>query len=271
MSLAFDSTQSAYEQLAEVYDCWLSGDPAAAPCLGYYIERLRGEKGPLLELGCGTGRISVGLAAAGQRVLGVDCSHLMLRLAEKRLAATAIPPGGGARFAEARFERLPAEAQSFGAVLLPMRTVGHLDTDPEVRACFSEAARVLRPGGLLLLDHYVFDRNWAEAHDGLRRLMYAGADPRVEGSLLIWDRYDYEFDRRFLRATVFLEQIESGAHEPTVRKVGFDFRWFDAEELIALAESAGLRLDSLHGGFDGRPFDEEGEDIVLCLRKSKER
>lgn len=257
----------AYERLAGVYDRWLSGDDAAAPCLAFYRRALRGEDGPVIELGCGTGRIAVALAVDDHDVLGVDASPAMLAQARARAARMARPPAGALHFAAGTFARLPAASGAFGAALLPMRTLGHLLDDDAARACFAEVARVLRPGGRFLLDHYRLDRAWAEAHDGVEQLMYAGREPGAHRALLIWDRYDYAFAQRALRCTVRIETIGSAAGERASERVEFAFRWFEAEEVVALAEAAGLALEGRWGSFDMAPLDAESEQLVLAFRK----
>jgi len=130
-------TEPLYDRLAGVYDRWLSGDEAAAACQDFYRGQLAGERSSVLELGCGTGRICRALAGDGVPITGLDLSMSMLRA-----GATA-----GARLVRGDFTRLPFADAAFAAVLLPMRTVGHLTADDQVAAAFAEVTRVLRPGG----------------------------------------------------------------------------------------------------------------------------
>jgi SAM-dependent methyltransferase len=102
------------------------------------VDALDGIAGAVLEVGVGTGRVAVPLAAAGVRVLGLDLSPAMLaRLHEKD---PAIPLGC------ADATRLPVADDTVGAVLLAH--VLHLVAD--WRAVIDEVDRVMRPGGVLL-------------------------------------------------------------------------------------------------------------------------
>lgn len=257
---------AAYERLAAVYDRWLTGDDASERCLAFYRDALRGPTADVLELGCGTGRISVALAADGHRVVGLDGSAAMLARAERRLAARLADPGE-LRFVNGVFDQLPFPNGAFDAVLLPMRTIGHLTTESQRQACFCEVARVLRPEGVFLLDHYQLDRLWAEAHDGVPRLMYAGASDDTATAVAIWDRYDYDFAQRRLHCTVRVQEVAYCPQDGSGEDVVFDFCWFAAEEVKGLGEAAGLEVAACWGSFDRAPYDDRSDDMVFTFLK----
>src|SRR5215212_3626315 len=79
---------AAEAQLARYYD-WEHDSLVADATL--YAELARRGGGPVLELGCGTGRILKALVRAGQRAVGVDASPTMLARAEARLRAEQAP------------------------------------------------------------------------------------------------------------------------------------------------------------------------------------
>src|SRR5688500_7239858 len=84
------STQHSIEEVvARYYD--LEHDAPAAD-VALYRELARRGGGPILELGCGTGRVLAALAQAGHCVVGVDCSAPMLARAEARLQASSPAP-----------------------------------------------------------------------------------------------------------------------------------------------------------------------------------
>jgi ArsR family transcriptional regulator len=99
----------------------------------------------LLDIGTGTGRLLELVAPRATRVLGVDMSRDMLALARARLAERGLADRAVVR--QADMYRLPFADAAFDAVALQM--VLHYAEDPA--AALAEAARVLRPGGLLLI------------------------------------------------------------------------------------------------------------------------
>src|SRR4051794_41763718 len=83
-------TGSPYDSIAELYDPWSA---SVVEDVGFYLEEARRAGGPVVELGVGTGRIAVPIAADGIRVIGVDSSRRMLDVCARRAALA----GGGPR------------------------------------------------------------------------------------------------------------------------------------------------------------------------------
>ena len=157
-----------YDELGER---WHEGDVHAIALLraetptrlAYLLERLEREGVPfgarVLDIGCGGGLISNPLAAAGFRVKGVDRSAPSLEAALSRA-----PAGGEARYAVADALSLPEPDGSYDAALM-MDLLEHLD---EPARAVAEAARVLKPGGLLFF--HTFNRtpeSWLLAVKGI--------------------------------------------------------------------------------------------------------
>jgi SAM-dependent methyltransferase len=128
----------SFDRAAEYYDATRSLSPAAeAQVTAVLAEALIGH-GPVLEIGVGTGRIALPLAATGLEVVGIDLSQPMLhKLVAK---ATTVP------VAQADCTALPFPDASFGAVVASH--VFHLV--PEWRDATLEVLRVLRPDGVFL-------------------------------------------------------------------------------------------------------------------------
>lgn len=133
-------------------------------------EAFGGRPADVLDLGCGGGFLSNELAAAGHRVVGVDCSPSSLELAKKR------DKTGTVRYLGGDLARLPLPASSFDAVCA-MDVLEHVEA---LGAALDEVARVLRPGGRFY--YYTFNRNplsWLLAVQGVRWIRNAPANVHV--------------------------------------------------------------------------------------------
>ena len=94
----------------------------------------------ILELGCGTGRISIPLAVCGFSVTGVDADKNMLKLAEQKAHGLDI------EFIEANFIDLDL-SKKFDVVLMPYNAFQHIHSDEDVSKFFDNLKNAVRPGG----------------------------------------------------------------------------------------------------------------------------
>jgi SAM-dependent methyltransferase len=135
----------AYEYLAAIYDDWI----VTAVDIPFYVATAVESGGPVLELGVGTGRIAIPIAAAGVKVIGVDSSDAMLDLARRKAASDPavsenldLRPGDIAA---------PPVQESFPLVICPFNTMLHLAPDARERI-FTVVADLLSSEGEFIFD-----------------------------------------------------------------------------------------------------------------------
>ncbi|WP_405867585.1 MULTISPECIES: class I SAM-dependent methyltransferase [unclassified Streptomyces] len=141
-----------YDKEAVAYDATRGGEPRAAAAADAVLGLIPTDAGRLLDVACGTGIVTMRLAAArpATRVTGADLTYGMARMAAARLP-------GSVLLADSR--RLPFPDGTFDAVT-SVWLLHLLDEPADVRAVVAECARVLRPGGV-----YVTTVDKASAHD----------------------------------------------------------------------------------------------------------
>jgi ubiquinone/menaquinone biosynthesis C-methylase UbiE len=154
----------SFDRAAGFYDATrrLSPEVTAAQT-AQLRQALRDTRGPTLEIGVGTGRVALPLAAAGQRLVGVDISSAMLATLHDKSPA-ALP------LVQADAISLPFRDGSFGAALVAH--VLHLVSD--WHAVVDELRRVVRPGGVLLVTRGA-QRSGAGLHAEITRRTRAAA------------------------------------------------------------------------------------------------
>ncbi|MFE3138190.1 class I SAM-dependent methyltransferase [Streptomyces scopuliridis] len=144
-----ETIRSVYQELAEEYDQRIPGEgPSDEGFTEAERTFLLGKVRPgqrVLDLGCGTGRFTVPMAELGAQVSGLDISRAMLDVAGRKLAAR----GLSADLREGDMSRLPFPDSSFD-VVTSMLALMHIPLDDREKV-FSEAARVLRPGGRMII------------------------------------------------------------------------------------------------------------------------
>src|SRR5439155_23027170 len=129
---------SSYDAIAELYDPWSA---SVVEDVAFYLEEARRSGGPVVELGVGTGRIAVPIAADGIRVIGVDSSRGMLDVCARRAALACVELDlrvGGLRQL--------AISECVPLVICPFRSLLHMHTDEDRRRVFAAARDLLRPG-----------------------------------------------------------------------------------------------------------------------------
>ncbi|MER7759606.1 methyltransferase domain-containing protein [Streptomyces sp. NPDC097619] len=141
--------RSVYQEIATEYDERIPGEGVSDDLFtasehDFVLSKVRaGQK--VLDIGCGTGRFTVPMAAAGAEVSGLDISRAMLDVTAGKLAARGLT----ADLREGDMAHLPFEDASFD-VVTSMLALMHIPLGDR-QAVFAEIARVLKPGGKLVI------------------------------------------------------------------------------------------------------------------------
>jgi SAM-dependent methyltransferase len=231
---------SPYDRIAEIYDPWSA---SVTEDVGFYLDEARRSGGPVVELGVGTGRIAVPIAADGIRVIGVDSSRGMLDVCARRAALTGVDIDlrVGDLLEPPVHERVPL-------VICPFRSYLHLHTDDERRRALRAAHNLLVPHGRLVFDVF------APAADDID----ATHDRWLEREPGIWERAVWDTSRRTLTLSV--------RREPETETT-MTLAWLDPGEWRSLLAEAGFDVEACYGWFDRSPFT-GGEDTVWVARRS---
>ena len=216
------------------------------------------EGGPVLELGVGTGRLALPLAARGLLVHGVEASPVMVERLRAKPGGADLPVTLGDFTDVTVTEPGPG---SFGLVVLAFNTVYALPTEEAQVACFANAARHLRPGGRFVVDAWVPDPG-RFVDGGSVSLRYVTSDRlSVEAT-----RIDVDAQRMETVQVVFDRAGGAGAAGRT-RLFPANHRYAGPPELDLMARSAGLRREQRWAGWDRRPFDVGSRAHVSVYRR----
>lgn len=203
----------------------------------------------VLDVPCGWGRHTELLAEAGCDAFGADLSWPLLRRAPRRAG-----PAGAARYAAADVRALPYRDGSFDAVVNVFTSLGlFLDDAEDVRA-LREAWRVLRPGGLFLLESMHRDDVIAAYAERDEWELPDGTEVRVR--------------RRFDPVTgISYESLRWRRGRERGRKA-HALRLRTGTEVAALLAAAGFTDVEWFGDWDGSAFRHDSTHLVAVARKS---
>lgn len=256
-----DATEGwhGWDDYARFYD-WENAHTHGRKDVAFWREIARGVDAPVLELGCGTGRLLMPVARVAQPVTGIDRSEAML--ARARVRAKRLPPAKRPAIVRGDIRTLPFATAAFGLVIAPYGLLQSLLTDRDLAAVLGESARVLRRGGQLGVDLVPELAHWPEYQSRVRL-----QGPSARGTRLTLVESVRQDRRR--RLTIFDERfVERQGRRDRLRRFSLVFRTLPLADTIARIERAGFRIESVLGDYRGRPWDARAEAWVLLARKS---
>ena len=222
--------------------------------LGFYISAL-GEKKDILELGCGSGRLSRALAARGHRVTGLDNSSEMLARARAWDTATTYVHGDMTEF---------SLQKRFDAVIIPYNTLNLLPEPGKVGHCLQHIRDHLRDDGLLLLQ--IFLPGGATLATGASRTFQFRIFTRPDGGKIIKEtlkNYQQENQRMTLTER-YRVRPKQGTGKTEDLAHTLDLLALSSADWRGLIRKAGFTISREYGDYTLSPF-VEGKDSRLLL------
>jgi SAM-dependent methyltransferase len=227
---------SAYDRIARLYDPW---SVSVVEDVDFYVDEAVRSGGPVLELGVGTGRIAVPIARAGVRVVGVDSSEGMLTVAREQAERAGVELD--LRLGDLRD---PPVDEQFALVVIPFRTLLHMQTDDDRRAALATVRARLHEGGRFVFDVFTpGDDDIAETQGRW-----------IEREPGIFERADWDVDSRTLVLRVSGDGTEAE----------LSLAWLPVERWRELLAEAGFVVEGLYGWFDRTPYSGHEDSIWVC-------
>lgn len=234
--------------------------------VAFYTAQALALGGPVLEVGCGTGRLSIPLARAGVEVWAVDVSEAMLGQLRAKLAMEPSDIRARVRFIHQDATALDLPGGSARLAILPFNVLMLIPDDVPERRALNAVARHLAPGGGFALDvmnpatlPWEADptpvqsqprRNPATGNPYVRHAQASAVDGRGVQRIAGW--YDELLPDNAIRTTRF----------------AFDWRMIDRTQLDRMLADAGLTPDGVTGDFDGAPWTADSRRIVATGRRA---
>ena len=220
---------------------------------------------PILELGCGTGRVLLPLLEAGHTVTGIDISPALLEICREK---TRNPQHAShITLVEADLRTFDIPEQIFRFAFCTSNTLMHLTTQAEQLAALQNAHRHLQEDGLLLIDLFNPDLSRLFAVNGLQELADQWQDEATGTQVLKWSVRTIDWAEQ-LQETLFIyeEVLPDGTTRRTLCPFTLRFLWCSEAEL--LLEKAGFTVEGAWGDFDGAPYEMHSEHLILLARKT---
>jgi SAM-dependent methyltransferase len=201
--------------------------------------------GCVLDVACGSGRHTIALSASGFDVVGLDISADLLDIAKKRGARALVR--GDMRF-------LPFKVGAFAAAVNMDNSFGYLPTEKEDEQSLAEVKRVLKAGGLFVLD--LFNREKLSIKYGAK-----DASPKL---------YEYPSFTMHQERTVSLDGGWLCDHWTIKRRADNQVKVFDHKvrlythtQLESMLSKTGFNVLAIFGGYEKQPFSADSPRLII--------
>jgi len=248
-----------WDEYAPFYD-WENARTLGRRDVPFWLRMTGVVTGAVLELGCGTGRVTMPLAHEGVHVVGVDRSAEMLARARRRVARQrrGIRPDlvrGDIRY-------LPFPEGSFELAMAPYGVLQSLLSERDLKAALAEVARVVESDGMFGLELVADLPSWSE--HGKRVSMRGRRRPGgAQVTLLESVRQD-----RAKGLTIFDQEfVERRGSAVRRRSFSLAFRTLSVPQMTKRLENAGFQVEMVLGDYQGGPWDPRAEVWIIMARK----
>ena len=240
------TSSARYYDLAPVYQERADKD--------FYLARARESSGPVLEIGCGTGRILVPIAQAGVDITGLDASPAMLDICRARLLAEGLAAplvlGDMRQFDLGR---------KFALITIPFRPFQHLLDPPGQIACLEAVRRHLAPGGRLIFDVFDPKLEGLLAKDGAEFVEFDFTSHEGRAMQRSVRRLRHDRPRQVLEMELIFTDKASG--ERTIAPL--TMRYFFRYEMEHLLARCGFQVREVLGDLAGSPVGPEARELIF--------
>jgi SAM-dependent methyltransferase len=248
-----------WDEYADFYD-WENARTMARRDVPFWTRVAAAADGAIIELGCGTGRILLPLARHGISVIGIDFSERMLARARTRVRRARL--ASRARLLRGDIRHLPFPDNRLGLVMAPYGILQSLTTDADLRSTLRAGARVLRPGGRLVMELVADLPAWQE-YSEVTRLRGWRPGRKTHLTLIESVRQD-----RARGLTLFEQRyVESREGRKRSKRFALAFRTLSVAQMARRLERAGLQVTARLGSYDGDPWTPRSDTWILIAEK----
>ncbi len=272
---------------ARVFDLQNADDPLLEAEAAFFLEEMNLSAGPVLDLGCGTGRILIPALKREINIYGCDLSEAFLRRArdagveadievENRLWRVDLGnpdqcPDKSSAARSAAFDSLvdeiPDASGGFVLAIAAFRTFDHLAIDGQHAAFLRSMHRMMHPEGRLLLNLANPMGADLESAMGEKVLLRDDLiDPETGHHIAWWGATHFEPGTNLILQAWCYDFIAPGGRVVESYHFPLTMRWTPDAEFRVLAGNAGFRVSNVWGGFDREPYARGTGDAVYELR-----
>lgn len=248
-----------WDAYADFYD-WENARTLGRRDVPFWLRMTAAVPGPVLELGCGTGRVTMPLAHEGVRIVGVDRSSEMLARARRRVQRQR--RGARPLLARADIRALPFPDGSLPMVMAPYGILQSLLSERDLRAALREAARVVAPDGIFAMELVADLPAWGEYG---RKVSLRGRRRPGGSQITLFESVRQDRARRL---TIFDQEfVERRGRATRRRAFALTFRTLTVPQMSRRLRAAGFSVEAVLGDYDGGPWHRDADAWIIVARR----
>ena len=252
---------TSYDDWADAYDSIYSYVREDIP---FYVQEALHSGGPVLELGCGTGRVTVPIAQVGIDVVGLDNSEGMLKRARSK--ARDLDPGHGNIDLQMGDMREFSLGRTFPLIIVPFRGFLSLLSIEDQVNCLASIRDHLEPDGRLIFNIFVPDPQMLVEDEDAAFHLRDVTDPDTGRTSIVWQQTRVDNHNQILSVRLIVDETDVQGTVGRRYYRDYQIRYAYRYEVLHLLERSGFEVVDLYGDFNGTPFDDESGEMVWVAR-----
>jgi SAM-dependent methyltransferase len=239
----------------ELYDILCTGLDYG---LDFYLGLAAKARGPVLDIGCGTGRVMLPCLQRGIDIDGLELAQPMIDQLERKAAALNVQ----ARVYQGDMGdfRLP---RSYALAMIPFNAIIHNMTQAAQIRCLECCREHLAPGGLLAFDTFFPGLGIIGVAANTRVLEGEMRHPGTGEVLRVYDTRTFRRVEQIFHSITEVEAVDAAGNSRVIQRSEFETRWIYKEEMALLLRVAGFSRWRIDGDFESRPLTQETDAMVV--------
>lgn len=253
-----------WDEYAPFYD-WENARTFGRRDVAFWQRIVSERAGRVLELGCGTGRLTIPLARAGaDRIVGIDRSAPMLERGRRRMKRSRNL--GPVSVLRGDIRDLPFKRGAFGTVIAPYGMLQSLLRDSDLDQTLESVRRVLGARGVFGVELVADLPEWKEYE---RRISLRGRRGRTGKPITLIESVRQDSQKGL---TFFDQEFVEGRGKSATRQAfTLTFRTVSVPDMARRLERAGFEVTATLGDYQGGPWDRRADVWILLARKAVRR
>ena len=254
--------QMDYVRWAERYDIFYEAAPEGE--LEFYLNAIHRNGGSVLELGVGTGRIAIPAAAMGHDITGVDLNEPMLECARQK--ASRAPLHGQLKLIQADIAELCLEKKDYELIIIPAHTLALITDERSQLETLKRCAMHMADDAQLIFNLFNPSEDLVNGPSGETFLLGVVEDETQELRHVLTGVNDFDLRNQINRCVQTIETLDSEGNLVDREQLPVLFRYLHHDQVVEMADRAGLRVTAVFGDFDGSPLQNDSEEMIYECR-----